>query len=881
MRFPRRFFGGKPASIPEESTLDEEKAHSIVEIDQLPELDQMQTNEAYAFMASHIFRNCTRKRWMSEGGELPDGVAIRKAKRNYAIYPAADPRMHDFTEAVKHLNCAAAMTMSAEVVRLVVNSFGEAWDTFSLTAQDNVQIVDTMADLAHARAPQHACFIRAEKRLVVWADKVDSLEDTAQDFESKLVQFVFNRTLRRETMPRSKTHSTLLSTPSSAFMSPSPSFASIAQFAGPDSADEKEKAPTDAEAGDAMPERRAPLIHSVHVGLGTALNIVLCALLMRTLLVEALWDGEYINLAILATLPLFFLICMFFCDNIIGIVLQIIAPIGQMSRNTLFYSAKPPVRMFQGVLPHITVMMPVYKESLEDVLAPTIESVSKAIKTYELQGGTASIIVCEDGMQLVDSLEIEKRKEYYDNWHCAWVARPKENRAGRFKKSSNLNVTMALSLRIEEIMDERRPTELDDLAAWTTVDEDRLYETALALALSEKENTVWASGNLRIGEYILMIDSDTRVPRDCLLDGACEMNASPEVGILQHCSGTFLAGAGFFENFIAFFTTSVNHSISWTTANGSTAPFMGHNAFLRWSALQHQALFNEDGKVWSEEHVSEDFVMTLCLNRAGYITRWATYSNLDFQEGVSLSCDDELNRWQKYAFGCSELVFNPFLKWFRKGPFSALYFRYLRGNTPLPSKISSSSYVASYWAIAVAPPLSLLYYCLQGWFAPVLSKAFFPSFGTLVAVIVVYVGGGTFATMISRYRSQSAPLRTCLRQGVVWLPASITFFTGLSFHVTTALLAHITGYNMQWSTTKKDLEMPTITEELPVIFKRFKITFLLGFVIIAGVAVLSTTVVPLEWRIEGTTVMFPLLWLACGHVLFPFILNPAIMLFRF
>lgn len=71
-----------------------------------------------------------------------------------------------------------------------------------------------------------------------------------------------------------------------------------------------------------------------------------------------------------------------------------------------------------------------------------------------------------------------------------------------------------------------------------------------------------------------MIDSDTRVPVDCLLDGACEMAASPEVGILQHCSGTFLAGAGYFESFISFFTTTVNHGISWAAANGSTAPFM-------------------------------------------------------------------------------------------------------------------------------------------------------------------------------------------------------------------------------------------------------------------------------------------------------------------
>lgn len=209
-------------------------------------------------------------------------------------------------------------------------------------------------------------------------------------------------------------------------------------------------------------------------------------------------------------------------------------------------------------------------------------------------------------MQLLDAAEVEKRKDHYDRWNVAWVARPKENRAGRFKKSSNLNVTHALSLRIEALMDQRRPTDLDDLAAWTQVDEDRLYEAAFAQALEETDNVLWANGNMcvtihtrllasqthapsrrlflaydsRIGELILMIDSDTRVPRDCLLDGACEMAASPEVGVLQHASGTFLAGAGYFEDFIAFFTTTVNHSISWVVANGASAPFMGHNAFL-------------------------------------------------------------------------------------------------------------------------------------------------------------------------------------------------------------------------------------------------------------------------------------------------------------
>lgn len=53
--------------------------------------------------------------------------------------------------------------------------------------------------------------------------------------------------------------------------------------------------------------------------------------------------------------------------------------------------------------------MPVYKEGLEAVIVPTIESLKKAITTYERQGGTVSILICEDGMQLWSDADAEVR----------------------------------------------------------------------------------------------------------------------------------------------------------------------------------------------------------------------------------------------------------------------------------------------------------------------------------------------------------------------------------------------------------------------------------------------------------------------------------------
>lgn len=89
--------------------------------------------------------------------------------------------------------------------------------------------------------------------------------------------------------------------------------------------------------------------------------------------------------------------------------------------------------------------MPVYKEGLQTVIEPTIVSLKAAISTYEMQGGTASIFINDDGMQLVDPALAQERRDFYDEHNIGWVARPKHNpnpkpheegfvRRGKFKK---------------------------------------------------------------------------------------------------------------------------------------------------------------------------------------------------------------------------------------------------------------------------------------------------------------------------------------------------------------------------------------------------------------------------------------------------------------
>jgi hypothetical protein len=138
---------------------------------------------------------------------------------------------------------------------------------------------------------------------------------------------------------------------------------------------------------------------------------------------------------------------------------------------------------------------------------PTIESLKKAMTTFERQGGTVNIVVCDDGLQLVSEEDRRRRTEYYTSNNIAYVARPAHGqdgfqRKGRFKKAGNLNYCNSLSLRIEDLMDEMRVEILAEeekgIDMWSEEEDKRLYDIALAKAIEESEGKTWAAGNVRM-----------------------------------------------------------------------------------------------------------------------------------------------------------------------------------------------------------------------------------------------------------------------------------------------------------------------------------------------------------------------------------------------
>ena len=573
-------------------------------------------------------------------------------------------------------------------------------------------------------------------------------------------------------------------------------------------------------------------------------------------------------------------------QSIIGCLAQMLGPISQINENSKFFSGVAPIRIRNGELPHVTIQCPVYKEGLYSVIEPTIKSLKTAISTYEMQGGTANIFVNDDGMQIISAEDAQARRDFYDEHNIGWVSRPKHNpkpaegqvgfiRPGKFKKASNMNYALGVSARVEDKL-----TAIQRPNTWTHEDELDAYYSCLEQVKAEDEGRTWAEGNVRIGDYILIVDSDTRVPADCFLDAVSEMEQSPQVAIIQFTAGVLNVTTSFFENGITFFTNLIYTAITYAVACGDVAPFVGHNAMLRWSAVQDVAFKGEDGveKYWSEATVSEDFDMALRLQSDGYIIRLASYTGDGFKEGVSLTVYDELARWEKYAYGCNELIFHPIRYWLFRGPFTPLFRNFMKSSMPLPSKFTIMAYIGTYYAIGSAWILTLMNYFVIGWFNGWLDHYYIDSFKIFFSIIIVFTALGNFALAILRYRLGERSLFGAFWENFKWVLLLAIFLGGISLHVSQALLSHMFSIDMTWGATSKEVDNTTFFQEIPRLIKRFKFMFAWVIITTAGIICIATIAPPL-WRIDTFIAIFPICNVLFSHFLLPIVLNPNLMLF--
>ncbi|KAF1356043.1 hypothetical protein EJ07DRAFT_181633 [Lizonia empirigonia] len=843
----------------------------------------------------HLYAKASSMRWIEPGVPRPfekAGVLIRKSNSDYVTEPK--DINHCLLAAIKRVKPGVALTMATDGTDAVFNVL-EAYETqlmFSNGSQ--IQIYESLAEITQSpsiKKFQYAALVRQERVLLIWHDDLGAILSQAMEIESRILGLVWGSAKNpfggfdsglQYYAPSAYAGSTLNLTPEKE------KDASVAV--------EEIDGEIDAEDFGPKESLARPLIFTsaIYVGLGVLLIwILVVGFGNRALQIQIMTDHFYPRLALILSELVFLCLGLFFVIVIFNNCFQLIGPIGSIKTNSRFYSAiKPNLAQAQALgftPPPITIQMPIYTESLEGVVKPIVTSLQAAISYYESRGGTARIFMNDDGMSIRSEADNVLFKEFYlNNNKIGWVSRPKHNfegfvRRGKFKKASNMNFALNVSNRVEEVLqrsiDRLYEKGLEELSE---DQENDLYNEALEQVLKDDPRAK-AGGNICMGEFILIVDSDTIVPEDCLMYGAAEMFLSPEVAIVQHSTGVMQVSWDFFENGITYFTNLVYTAIRFAVGSGETAPFVGHNAFLRWEAVQDVTNPpEEDGYIcyWSESHVSEDFDIALRLQIKENIVRLASYHGGGFKEGVSLSIFDELDRWEKHAYGCNELVFNPIRTWLWKGSITPLFRTFLAADLQLSSKLTIIGYVSSYYALASAVPLGLLNYFLVGWLNGELDKFYVESWQVFVALLVVFNLFSNICLAVMRYRLGEMGLLASLLENFKWMPFFMVFFGGVSFHILLAICAHMFSIDMNWGATAKEKDNSNFFAEIPKIIRRFKWMYMLMLAILGGMVYLGCFA-PHGWDIKGITSTVPMAVTVGMHMLFPIVLNPSLMVFNY
>jgi hypothetical protein len=184
--------------------------------------------------------------------------------------------------------------------------------------------------------------------------------------------------------------------------------------------------------------------------------------------------------------------------------------------------------------------------------------------------------------------------------------------------------------------------------------------------------------------------------------------------------------------------------------------------------------------------------------------------------------------------------------------------------------------------IAGSITIAILNYILLGFQFPV-DGFYLHSFEIWLATTIVFFGSGNVGFTLLEYRLGKSNLFWGFLENMAWVPFlyvtsliistspnptahffhqhnSFFFFGGLPIPLSQAILAHLFSYNITWGATKKEVERSNFFKEIPKITKRFWFPLTMSIVLIAGIIIVSTPLVPVQWRVgsEGWAVIFPL-----------------------
>eukprot|EP00877_Chromochloris_zofingiensis_P011428 jgi/Chrzof1/6539/Cz19g00110.t1 len=539
----------------------------------------------------------------------------------------------------------------------------------------------------------------------------------------------------------------------------------------------------------------------------------------------------------------------------------------RLNKNSQTYSAVRTPVPAGSKLPQIVVQMPVYKESLDEVISKSYFNVIKAITHYISKGGVAKYIICDDGLQVISPDEAVARLNFYKKNNIAFVARSADNRRGVFKKASNLNYQLNISDKVKQYSQQHAvPPQQALQHVWKELNEEFV-----------------AGGDLTMDDdcLILLIDADTKIPETSMYDTVGEYMVDPGLAYTQHYTMPFSEqNRNYWELFISHFTKQIYFSgIAVATAYGDQAPLVGHNAFLRWSAVK-QISFTDDEpnkvKYWSEDNVSEDFDLFIRLANNNLSGRYVMYTGEDFQEGVSLTYIDEIIKWRKFAYGACELLFNPLPQWLFKGPINKKFITYvLCPHILWHQKVALVMYLSSYLAMASAFPFVLYEGAMTILNPDFFGKFAVASFDVMLTCLVIFGGIGTFTGCMFKWRYHSikgkSNILATLWHDLKYIPLTTIFFQSLLFHLTTACFMYFFSLKVSWGATAKESTNMTWFEALKTTLQVYWNEYLVYVIMTGGYAFC------VYWYDLGMYRGWAVLSYGISHMLGPILLNPAIM----
>lgn len=343
-----------------------------------------------------------------------------------------------------------------------------------------------------------------------------------------------------------------------------------------------------------------------------------------SLFVHAIWNyvtvGRIIVEVLLALLS--FLALFWNTYFVVSSISKCFIPFKAFQQNTKYCSMIPEKKHACDKWLDVTIQIPVYKESLKEVLIPTLKSCMAARDHYVSNShAKCNIVICDDGIMaflknnfsavemLWESIvqsegkilklgsilkrvprparrhlkglssrniyEVFHRLLFYYHYDIGWVARSTIDRRGKFKKASNLNSHLRLMFAAEEIIQ---------------TDGTSFVNALHKASHSEGGSREIMFGNdIAIGALIVVNDADARMKAPVILKTVPEFLNDTTLGFTQHATKTMddQRGESYFLDLIAGYTDALYQGhFLLSSILGCHPPLVGHSIFLRTEAIK-------------------------------------------------------------------------------------------------------------------------------------------------------------------------------------------------------------------------------------------------------------------------------------------------------